>query len=390
MQKQKTVQVKLTSTAYKTLKGIQKGYPIIVNEGGSSSGKSFGTMQILISVAINNPQQRISVVSHSLPHLKRGCIRDFEFIMKQQLNLYNEDEWSATNFKYTYKNGSYIEFVGLEDEGKARGPRRDYLFVNEGNLISKQLFDQLAMRTAKCSIVDLNPADFNCWCYEVADNPINLKIHSTYLDNIENLSQNQINYIEAYKNLADDFMWKVYGLGQRGAAKELIYTNWKTYNEQPNSGEVIYGLDFGYTAPMAMTKVTIYDNSIYVEEILYKSGLTISDLGGWLKTLNLGRKPIYCDAAEPKSIEELSRYGFNCQKADKDVWAGILKVKSMPIHLHFNSKNLISEVTSYKWKKDNNDNILEEPVKMHDHLCDSFRYAVFTHLTKPKLEWLII
>ena len=381
------MKVNLTKVTGKLIKGIQNGYPIIVSEGGSSSGKTYGTLQILIYLSNQTANLRTSVVSHSLPHLKRGCIRDFTNIMKCW-GLWDEEQWSATNFTYHFKNDSYIEFIGLEDESKARGARRDYLFVNEANLISKALFDQLAMRTVKCSIIDLNPAEFNCWCYDVADNSSNLKIHSTYLDNIENLSQNQINYIESYKNLPDDFMWKVYGLGQRGAAKELIYTNWKQFFDEPENGEVIYGLDFGYTAPMAMTKVIIYDNSIYVKEMLYRQGMTISDLAEWLKTINIGRSPIYCDAAEPKSIEELSRYGFNAIKADKDVWAGILKVKSMPLFL--NGQNLVNEVSSYKWKKDNNDNIQEEPVKINDHLCDSFRYAVFTHLSTPKIDWLIV
>ncbi len=303
---------------------------------------------------------------------------------------WNEECWSATNFIYQSQNGSYIEFIGLEDEAKARGARRDYLFINEANLVSKTVFDQLAMRTANTCIIDLNPADFNCWCYDVADNPKNKKIHSTYKSNIQNLSANQISYIESYKELPDDFMWKVYGLGLRGASKELIYTAWKKCDELPKSGDIIYGLDFGFVAPMAMTKICIYDNSIYVEEMLYRSGMTISDVGMWLKTVDVGRSPIYCDAAEPKSIEELKRFGFNCKSADKDVWAGILKIKSMPLYICQRSTNLVNEMTSYKWKKDNNDNVLEEPVKINDHLLDSFRYAVFTHLHKPQLQWLSV
>jgi len=141
--------------------------------------------------------------------------------------MWDDNNWSATNFIYTFRNGSYIELFGLEDESKARGPGRDILFVNEANLINKTLFDQLAMRTTGKIFADWNPADFNSWVYDLADGEGVIKIHSTYLDNIHNLSELQIKYIESYKNLPDDFMWKVYGLGLRGAAKELIYTNWK-------------------------------------------------------------------------------------------------------------------------------------------------------------------
>jgi phage terminase large subunit len=187
------------------------------------------------------------MVSHSLPHIKRGAFRDFKQIM-QDIGWWSEDQWRATDFVYTFKNGSYIELFGLEDEGKARGPGRDILFINEANLISKPLFDQLAMRTTGQIFLDWNPADFNSWVYTIADDPKNKRIHSTYKDNIHNLSKAQIDYIEAYKNLPDDFMWKVYGLGERGAAKELIYTTWKYY-EDVKGGDVFYGLDFGFVQP---------------------------------------------------------------------------------------------------------------------------------------------
>jgi len=355
---------------------------IICNEGGSRSGKTYAIIQLLIGIAANEPKKRISIVSHSLPHIKRGALRDFMTIM-EQTGLWNDNAWSATNFIYDFPNGSYIELFGLEDESKARGPGRDILFVNEANLIRKTLFDQLAMRTTGKIFADWNPADFNSWVYTLSDSENAKKIHSTYKDNYHNLSPLQIQYIEAYKDLPDDFMWKVYGLGLRGAAKELIYTTWKVVKELPGKGDIIYGLDFGYTAPCAMVKVEIHDGSLYVQEILYKSGMTVTELGLHLKTLDLGRSPIYADAAEPKSIEEIRRYGFNIHAADKDVWAGILKVKSMPLHITATSENLLREASSYKWKKDKADNVLEEPVKMNDHLLDALRYAVFTYLGKP-------
>ncbi len=362
---------------------------IICNEGGSRSGKTYSIIQLLIAIATQEPFKRISIVSHSLPHVKRGALRDFRIIM-DSLNKWHEDQWSATNFIYTFSNGSYIELFGLEDESKARGPGRDILFVNEANLISKTLFDQLAMRTTGKIFADWNPSDFNSWVYEMADNEGSLNIHSTYLDNLYNLSELQVRYIESYKNLPDDFMWKVYGLGLRGAAKELIYTNWKIVKELPGKGDVIYGLDFGYTAPCAMVKVEIYDESVYVEEILYQSGLTVTELANYLKTLNLGHTNIYADAAEPKSIEEIFRYRINIKPAEKDVWAGILKVKSMPLYIVASSENLKAELNSYKWKKNKADEVLEEPVKMNDHLLDALRYAVFTHLTTPKKRFGVI
>jgi phage terminase large subunit len=378
------LKIKATPVFYANKKAYEDGYPIICNEGGSRSSKSYSVVQLLIHIAISTPNTRISCVSHSLPHIKRGVYRDFKGIM-EQWGIWDEKDFRYTDFIYTFKNGSYIELFGLEDPDKAKGPARDILFVNEANLISKALFDQLLIRTTGQSFLDWNPADFISWVYEVADNPKNKRIHSTYLNNISNLSESQIRNIEQYKDLPDDFMWKVYGLGERGSAKEIIYTQWKQYDEAPD-GDVFYGLDFGYVHPAALIKVTHYEGQNYFEEIVYQSGLTLSDLSRLIKEKLPERATIYADAAEPKSIEELYRQGFNIKPAQKDVWAGIVKMKSYPINLHYNSKNLRREFMSYKWKKDKNDNVIEEPVKANDDLMDACRYAVFTHLTKLKFE----
>ena len=378
------LKIKATPVFYANKKAYEEGYPIICNEGGSRSSKSYSVVQLLIHIALSNPNTRISMVSHSLPHIKRGVYRDFKNIL-EQWNIWDEKDFRYTDFIYTFKNGSYIELFGLEDPDKAKGPARDILFVNEANLISKALFDQLLIRTTGQSFLDWNPADFISWVYEVADNPKNKRIHSTYLNNISNLSDSQIRNIEQYKDLPDDFMWKVYGLGERGSAKEIIYTQWKQYDEAPD-GDVFYGLDFGYVHPAALIKVTHHEGQNYFEEIVYQSGLTLSDLSRLIKEKLPERATIYADAAEPKSIEELYRQGFNIKPAVKDVWAGIVKMKSYPINLHYNSKNLRREFMSYKWKKDKNDNVIEEPVKANDDLMDACRYAVFTHLTKLKFE----
>jgi phage terminase large subunit len=363
-----------------------EGYPIICNEGGSRSSKSYSVMQLLIQIAVNEPMKRISCVSHSLPHIKRGVYRDFKLIMNE-LQLWDDNQFSYSDFIYTFKNGSYIELFGLEDEGKARGPGRDILFINEANLLTKPLFDQLAMRTTGQIFLDWNPADFVSWVYSVADNPKNKRIHSTYLNNKANLTESQINAIEAFKDLPDDFMWKVYGLGQRGAAKELIYTKWAV-SELPNKGKVFYGLDFGYNHPAALVKVEYHEGAHYVQELIYQSNLTLTELIRKMQTLDIGRGMIFADAAEPKSIEEIYRSGFNIHAANKDVWAGIVKVKSFPLYLTDSSTNLKREIQSYKWKKDKEDNIIEEPVKANDDGMDATRYAIYNYHDKPKFTFI--
>lgn len=389
--------IRLTVTADKTLEAIESGlYPIIVNEGGARSGKTYGVIQILIMLACRS-KIRISIVSHSLPHIKRGAFRDFRHIM-DKWGLWKDEDFSYTEFIYTFPNGSYIELFGLEDESKARGQSRDILFINEANLISKLLYDQLAVRTTERILLDLNPADIDSWCYTVADDPVNKKIHSTYLDNrywdgqgwVSNLTDFQRRSIEAYKD-ADPYMWEVFGLGLRGKSTVTIYTHWKLCKELPLRGEVFYGQDFGYAVPAALVRVELYEGAIYAEEIIYREKLTNPELIGMYEQCDVSKTgEIFCDAAEPKTIEEICRYGYNAKPADKDVWAGIQKIKGMPLYITENSVNLLSEIKNYKWKTDKNGNVLpqEDPVKMNDHALDALRYAVFTKLSVPTRTWV--
>jgi phage terminase large subunit len=384
------IDVHFTITAKRTFLALQKGYPVIVNEGGARSGKSYGTIQCLVYIAITR-RTRISIVSHSLPHIKRGAYRDFREIM-EAWGLWNDANFSYTEFVYTFPNGSYIELLGLEDEGKARGPGRDILFINEANLVKKSLYDQLAMRTTGQIILDLNPADLECWCYEEADKPENFKIHSTYKDN-PNLSDAQVRRIEAYKD-ADPYMWEVFGLGMRGRATDIIYTHWKICNELPLRGELFMGQDFGYNVPSALVLCELYEGAIYCKELIYQTKLTTADLIEKYREVGVSKTiEIFCDNAEPKTIEELRRAGYNAKEAEKDVTEGIRMVKSMPLYITEASTNIISEMKAYKWRTDVNGKVVkdkdrDEPVKMNDHACDAIRYGVFTKLSRPRYTWI--
>lgn len=385
------IDIKFTLTAKRTFNALNEGWPIIVNEGGARSGKTFGAIQCLVIKALQKPFTRISVVSHSLPHIKRGVYRDFRIIM-DQMKLWNDDNFSYTEFVYTFKNGSYIELIGLEDEGKARGPGRDILFINEANLIKKTLFDQLAMRTTGQIILDLNPAEAECWCYDVADRQENKKLHSTYKDNLDNLSPTQVAYIEAYKD-ADPYMWEVFGLGLRGRTTDMIYTHWKLTPSLPMKGELFFGQDFGYNVPSALVLCEYYEGAVYWDEWIYKPKLTTNDLVEYYRDLGVSKTiEIFCDSAEPKTIEELQRAGYNAKVADKDVTEGIRKVKSMPLYITERSENIIREIKGYKWRTDQEgrpikDKDKDEPIKLNDHAMDAGRYATFTKLAVDTYTW---
>ena len=384
----RTAKVKYTDVFEWNLQAYeQKQYRVIANQGSTRSGKTYSLGQLLALYIPHKEKVTISVVSPSLPHLKRGARRDILQIL-EDAGIYSDEAFNKTDNVYHYPNGSYIEFFGAEDSGKVRGPGRDILYINEANLLPHSIYQQLALRTKQTIFLDFNPVDEASWVYDVADKETNKLIHSTYKNN-PFLPKEQIAEIESLRD-ADENMWKVFGLGERGKSQEIIYTHWKQGPFKEDS-EVVYGLDFGYSVPTALIKVGFKDNQTYAHEMLYETRLTTNDLIERLKTLDIKRsEEIFCDNAEPKTIEELVRAGYNAKPAEKDVYAGIQKVKSQPLTITPESTNLIKEIRSYKWKTDKDGKVHpdESPVKMWDHGCDAMRYAIFTKLNKPRFEVL--
>lgn len=368
-----------------------KRYRVIANQGSTRSGKTYSIDQLLALLIAHNEVKSISIVSPSLPHLKRGARRDFLQIL-EDAGIYSDEQFNKTDNVYHFPNGSYVEFFGVDEPGKVRGPGRDILFVNEANLIPFPVYKQLALRTKEVIFIDFNPVDEMNWVYDVADAPGNLLIHSTYLNN-PFLPKEQVQEIESLR-LADENMWQVFGLGMRGKTSELVYTHWKTVEELPMRGELFMGCDFGYNVPSSLVLCEYFEGSIYAKELLYERRLTTNDLVekfiecGVSKTIE-----IYCDCAEPKTIEELVRAGYNAREADKDVTEGIRKVKSMPLYITNDSVNMLKEMKGYKWRTDASgkpikDKDKDEPVKFNDHSMDALRYAVFTRLATDSLTWV--
>lgn len=368
---------------------LSKQYRVIANQGSTRSTKTYSIDQLLALYIPHKETKSISIVSPSLPHLKRGARRDFLEIL-EQAEVYSDAQFNKTDNIYHYPNGSYVEFFGVDEPGKVRGPGRDILFVNEANLIPFAIYKQLALRTKEVVFIDFNPVDESSWVYDVADQEGNLMIHSTYLNN-PFLSKEQRQEIESLKD-ADENLWNVFGLGLRGKSSEIIYTHWKTVKELPGKGERFFGQDFGYNVPSALVDIEVYEGAIYVDEVIYEQKLTTGDLIEMYKERGVFKsREIFCDSAEPKTIEELRRAGYNAKEADKDVTEGIRKVKSMPLYITERSVNILKEIKSYKWKTDINgkpvkDKDKDEPVKFNDHAMDAIRYAVFTKLSVPAFQ----
>jgi phage terminase large subunit len=360
---------------------------ITVMQGGSRSGKTYNIMIWLIVHLLQTQGKTLSIVRQSLPSIKGSVLRDFiEILLK--LGIYSEADHNKTEQTYSLNN-NLIEFVSVDQPQKIRGRRRNMLFINEANELSYEAWIQLTMRTEEKIILDYNPSDEYSWIYDqVIPRPDADFYITTYKDN-PFLPKDLINEIERLKD-ADANYWQVYGLGQKGNQLNTIYTHWLMCDKIPD-GETVYGLDFGYNNPSAMVKVVFNDGSAFVEEILYETKLTTNDLAEKILSMNISPyDEIFCDNAEPKTIEELCRCGLNAKPANKDVTEGIKKVKSTPLNVLSSSTNLIKELRNYKWKTDKNNKKLDEPVKFNDHLTDAMRYAIYTKLNSPQLTWGVI
>jgi phage terminase large subunit len=332
-------------------------------------------LQLLYLIAFKKQGVHISVVSETLPHLKRGAMRDFFKILITD-KLYSEKYHDKTNNIYMVGN-SMIEFFSADSGDKVRGARRDYLFINECNNVSFETYNQLEVRTKNQIYLDYNPSH-EFWVHEylLKKEIEHTFIKSTYKDN-PYLDANIVKSIES-RRYTDLNWWRVFGEGELGFSESLIFTHWRQTKNIPE-GNAAYGLDFGYNHPTALIKVTEHDGRFYAEQLIYESHLTNQQLIERLKQLNINRSAeIFADYSRPESIREIYLAGFNIKDANKDVKKGIDSVKSKDLYIHEGSIDLIKELRSYSWKKDRNEKLLEEPVKTLDDGCDALRYCIHT------------
>lgn len=365
----------------KNLVAIGGGNTVIVNKGGTRSGKTWSILQLCATIAQLEPKVLISVVGETMPFLKRGVIRDFRVMMG---GAWNPDKWNASDKIYTFDNGSQIEFFSADNEGKVHGSARDVLFINECYFVPFEIYRQLRIRTKKLVLLDYNPRS-RFWVDEdVIDNPGTALIHSTYLDN-PFLSEQQKQAILSYRNDAN--WWRVYGEGQTGSVEGLVYTEFKTVDSMPVPFKrEFYCIDFGFTNdPTAILRVRLSGGELWIEELAYKTGMLNNDIVQVLHNNNVARgASIVCDSAEQKSIKEINNIGgyraVPCTKGRGSVEAGITAVKAYNLNVTKGSLNVIEELRNYSWKRDQEGNYINTPVDRYNHALDALRYGVTTFL----------
>lgn len=376
----------IQTTAQTKIKALRKRIRIV--QGGTSSSKTFTILPLLIQYAYQTPNSEISVVAESIPHLKRGALKDFLKIM-DWTNNFNPSNFNKSNLTYKFCNGSYIEFFSADQPDKLRGARRDILFINECNNVTFESYQQLSIRTKKFIYLDYNPTN-EFWVHtELMNEPTSDFIILTYKDN-EALDPAIVKEIEKAKEKAKtssywENWWKVYGLGQIGSLDGVIFNNWQTIDTIPEEARLLgYGVDFGYSNdPTAIVEVYKWNDQRIINEICYQKELSNSQIAKFIKT----QDDCYCDSAEPKSIAELRAFGINARAVRKgadSINFGIQVMQEQSYLITKKSTNLINELRKYAWDKDKKTGAtLNKPIDMFNHAIDSWRYHEMESIGTP-------
>ena len=367
---------------------------IVINQGGTSSGKTYAIEQVLFCLACEAEKQVITVVGQDIPNLKAGALRDAQNIylssdaLQAAVKSYNK-----TDRIFEFYNGTVIEFKSYENSQDAKSGKRDYLFVNEANGIHWDVYNELALRTKKRIYIDFNP-NSEFWVHDklvgkpgvqllISDHRHNPFLMDTVREKIESLKK------------VDEQLWRVYARGLTGKITGLVLTDWHICESiPPNASLLAAGLDFGFTNDETGFLLVYKQNgNLWVDEVLYETGLTNPDIADKLTEAGISKATeIIADSAEPKSIEELKRLGWRVTGAKKgpdSIKNSIDILKRYTINVTRQSVNLRNELGRYKWKTDRTGKTLNEPIDTWNHLIDPLRYVALnklkvTLISKPK------
>lgn len=359
---------------------------IVVQQGGTRSGKTYNILLwIIFSYCQRNEGKIITICRKSFPALRGTVMRDFFTILKDH-DIYSEDAHSKTANEYKL-NGNTIEFISLDMPQKIRGRKRDLLFANEANELTQEDWTQLLFRTNEKVILDYNPSEEFHWIYDqVLNRPDVDFFQTTYKDNpfLGDVIKEEIERLKQ----VDENYWRVYGLGERGQSRSLVY-QFQTCKEIPKEAKLVsYGLDFGYSSdPTSLVRTYLLEDNMYVDELLYRTGMTNQDIANEMKALGLDRSnEVFADSAEPKSIEEIYRMGWNIKPTIKgSINIGIDIIRRYKLHATESSFNLIKELRNYKYIEDKNGLLTNRPVDNFNHALDALRYSVVNKISKSHL-----
>lgn len=353
---------------------------IAVCQGGTSSGKTYTILQVLLLRAAETPKQVVTVVGQDIPNLKVGAWRDAKRIISDNAVLQRLYIVSDGYLQLRCLNGSVVEFKSYGNEQDARSGKRDYLFVNEANGVPYEVYWQLAIRTRRRIFIDYNPSA-RFWVHEkiLGGDDVLFTLtdhrHNPFLSAEEH---------ERIEGISDPELWRVYARGLTGRIRGVIYNNIEIVDAMPEMYKGRWlGLDFGFNDPTALVDVRLSDGKIWVDEVLYHQNMTNPEIYRAMASNGLLGVQVIADSAEPKSIEELRRLGARIEPARKgadSVRVGISTLQRYTICVTRRSANVRKELSNYKWKVDGSGAITNEPVDMFNHSLDAVRYVALNRL----------
>jgi len=384
---------------------------VFVIRGGQGASKTVSIVQLLIQSLLNS-EKEATILSSELSKMKRTVIRDYVKICKDWGVIQNIQDFNRSESKHEYPNGSYLDFLGADVNDVGKGFRRDILYINEADKMDIDTAVQFISR-AGLTIIDYNP-DKLFW----GDDYINENnfITLTFEDN-EYLAPSEVKSIRDYKikgfhdttldfhslfkedNVKSKYWankWRVYGLGMVGALDGVVFENWTTCKETPSHARLMgYGLDYGYrNDPTALTAIYYADNTWYLDELIYETGLLNRAISERMTSLGCDKyTTITGDSAEMKSNAELRTYGWRVQDAKKgadSIVFGVSRMQELNIVITERSKNIINEFQKYIWAVDKSNVSLNKPIDDYNHAIDGIRYYFQTNTNDPDQPRLVI
>lgn len=381
---------------YPHLLGTQK-YQIMY--GGRGSGKSNHNIKRFLLLALSSDYFRLVYCRKDFAHIRKSMYDGF----KMQISEWGLGKLFRCNdgdMRIRCVNGNTLIPAGMSNPDSIKSIiEPTHVWCEEFFQFKREDFETLdnSLRTEKAQtqfVATFNPTSVKSWIKkyffdnrtDFADGEL-LLLKTTYLDN-RFINQEEyfkkLNRLQGAKRQSDL-------LGDWGVGDEGIIYDYEIGTPQPhNSFEVFYGVDFGFSNSKTAIVQCMYDpdnETIYLKQVMYATGLLINAIIEKCKSCPSSETAyFYCDSASPQSIAELYDAGLNAIKSNKEVSAGIAFVKQYKLIVDPASKDLVMELDGYQWAKDKNDNLVNMPEKGDDHLCDAFRYAIFTHVKKHNTQ----
>ncbi len=371
---------------------LQKRFKAYI--GGVGSGKTYAGAAAALIEAASRPKTTGLVVAPTYPMIRDVVLPAvFKLFPRAVVKRYLE-----TKHELVLAGGSKIIFRSADKPDKLRGLNLAWAWIDEAAYVPRSLWDIVIgrlrdRRGSRRAWITTTPKGRN-WVWEVFvknPTPEHGWVHATTYDNVY-LPEDYIKSLEArYKS--EFFEQEV--LGKFVKFEGLVYKEFDEskhiVDELPEFEEVVAGVDWGYTNPAVVLVVGFdSDGRAYVAEEFYRRGVLIEQIVEVAKKMRdrWGVRIFYCDPSEPTFIAQFQKAGLKAVPASNDVIPGIAAVKSLlssdALFIHRSAQSTIDEILSYRWKETKDGEMMDVPEKENDHAMDALRYAVYSHLKRPK------